>query len=97
MAGGTHAMPTRHPWLGQAFGSHLLYGPGKSRFDDHGLALYERAGFAPADADRAAATVLVFVLGSALGAAAPDSTFDFGLRAVLDGFAATLAHRRDVP
>ncbi|MFD0348497.1 hypothetical protein ACFQ0M_25575 [Kitasatospora aburaviensis] len=31
----------------QAFGSHLFYGPGKARFDDHTLALYERAGFAP--------------------------------------------------
>ncbi|MEV5972595.1 TetR/AcrR family transcriptional regulator C-terminal domain-containing protein [Streptomyces sp. NPDC051921] len=70
MAGSTHAMPTRHPWLGQAFGSHLLYGPGTSRYDDHSLALYERAGFSPADADRAAATVFVLVLGSALGAAA---------------------------
>ncbi|QRX95298.1 TetR/AcrR family transcriptional regulator [Streptomyces noursei] len=70
MAIGTHAMLTRHPWLGQAFGSHLLYGPGKARFDEHSLALYEKAGFAPADADRAAATVLLFVLGSALGPAA---------------------------
>ncbi|MEU4105255.1 TetR/AcrR family transcriptional regulator C-terminal domain-containing protein [Streptomyces tanashiensis] len=70
MAGSMHAMLTRHPWLGQAFGSHLLYGPGKSRHDDHSLALYEKAGFAPADADRAAATVFVYVLGSALGAAA---------------------------
>ncbi|MEU8759713.1 TetR/AcrR family transcriptional regulator C-terminal domain-containing protein [Streptomyces sp. NPDC048659] len=70
MAGSTHAMLTRHPWLGQAFGSHLLYGPGKSRHDDHSLALYEKAGFSPADADRAAATVFVYVLGTALGAAA---------------------------
>ncbi|MEU1231083.1 TetR/AcrR family transcriptional regulator [Streptomyces sp. NPDC005828] len=70
MAGSMHAMLTRHPWLGQAFGSHLLYGPGKSRHDDHSLALYEKAGFSPADADRAAATVFVHVLGSALGGAA---------------------------
>ncbi|MFI8515808.1 TetR/AcrR family transcriptional regulator C-terminal domain-containing protein [Streptomyces sp. NPDC085460] len=70
MAGSMHAMLTRHPWLGQVFGSHLLYGPGKSRHDDHSLALYEKAGFAPEDADRAAATVFVHVLGSALGAAA---------------------------
>ncbi|MFF8506485.1 TetR/AcrR family transcriptional regulator [Streptomyces sp. NPDC015492] len=70
LAGSMHTVLTRHPWLGQAFGSHLLYGPGKSRLDDHTLALYERAGFAPADADRAAATVFVYVLGSALGAAA---------------------------
>jgi AcrR family transcriptional regulator len=70
MATGLHAMLARHPWLGQAFGSHLLYGPGKSRYDDHSLAGYEKAGFAAADADRAAATVLIFVLGSALGPAA---------------------------
>ncbi|CCH31753.1 TetR/AcrR family transcriptional regulator [Actinosynnema sp. NPDC047251] len=70
MAVSVHAMLTRHPWLGQAFGSHLLYGHGKSRHDDHSLALYEKAGFAPADADRAAATVFLFVLGSALGPAA---------------------------
>lgn len=70
MATGLHAMLTRHPWLGQAFGSHLLYGPGKARHDDHGLAVYEKAGFADADADRAAATVFIFVLGCALGPAA---------------------------
>ncbi|MFG3224111.1 TetR/AcrR family transcriptional regulator [Kitasatospora sp. NPDC048194] len=135
MATGMHAMLTRHPWLGQAFGSHLLYGRGKARLDDYALAVYERAGFTGAEADRAAATVFVFVLGSALGpaaqisltrrlgrtgedpdqqladtlarsteialefprlrerigttdyAAAPDSSFEFGLRAILDGFA----------
>ncbi|MGW8762520.1 TetR/AcrR family transcriptional regulator C-terminal domain-containing protein [Streptomyces sp. NPDC055815] len=70
MAGSMHAMLTRHPWLGQAFGSHLLYGPGKSRHDDHSLALYEKAGFSPTDADRAAATVFVHILGSTLGGAA---------------------------
>ncbi|GHI03877.1 TetR family transcriptional regulator [Streptomyces cellostaticus] len=141
-ATGMHTMLLRHPWFGQAFGSHLLYGPGKSRYDDHTLALYERAGFAPADADRAAATVFVFVLGSALGsaaqvsltrrlsrgggdaeqqlaaamaqageiamrfphlrarlgttaatdyAAAPESTFTFGLGSILDGFETLLA------
>ncbi|MFG2025794.1 TetR/AcrR family transcriptional regulator [Streptomyces sp. NPDC048825] len=66
-ATGMHAMLTRHPWLGQAFGSHLLYGPGKARHDDFSLALYEKAGFAAAVADRAAATVFIFVIGSALG------------------------------
>ncbi|MEJ3748067.1 TetR/AcrR family transcriptional regulator [Actinomycetes bacterium KLBMP 9797] len=70
MATGLHAMLTRHPWLGQAFGSHLLHGPGQARYDDHSLAIYEKAGFVAADADRAAATVLIFVLGSALGPAA---------------------------
>ncbi|MEU7305330.1 TetR/AcrR family transcriptional regulator [Streptomyces sp. NPDC007206] len=141
-AGDMHAMLTRHPWLVQAFGSHLLHGPGQARHNDLSLAIYEKAGFAAADADRAAATVFTFVLGSALGpaaqvslnrrlskngadaeklmadamtratetarqfprlrarldttaateyAAAPDSTFEFGLQSLLDGFEARLA------
>jgi AcrR family transcriptional regulator len=69
-ATGSHAMFTRHPWMGQAFGGYLLYGPGKSRHDDHLLAVYEAAGFAPADADRAAAAVFTYVLGNALAPAA---------------------------
>ncbi|WP_327318898.1 TetR/AcrR family transcriptional regulator [Streptomyces sp. NBC_01235] len=69
-AGAMHAMLTRHPWLVQAFGSHLLHGPGQARHNDLSLAIYEKAGFAAADADRAAATVFTFVLGSALGPAA---------------------------
>ncbi|WHT22457.1 TetR/AcrR family transcriptional regulator [Crossiella sp. CA-258035] len=146
MATSLHAMLNRHPWLSQAFGSHLLYGPGKARHDDHCLAVYELAGFDPAEADQAAATVLIFVLGSSLGtaaqvsltrrlsrggkdpeavigetvakaleigrefprlrgrldghsastegyAAAPERTFEFGLAAILDGFAAQLAAR----
>ena len=63
----------RHPWLAQAFGSQLLYGPGKARHDDHGLAIYEAAGFTGEQADQAAVTVLTFVLGHALGAAAEAS------------------------
>lgn len=70
MATDLHAMLVRHPWLGQAFGNHLLYGPGKARHDDHSLAVYEKAGFARADADRAATTVFIFVLGCGLGQAA---------------------------
>ncbi|MEU6234587.1 TetR/AcrR family transcriptional regulator C-terminal domain-containing protein [Kitasatospora sp. NPDC047058] len=65
-----HAMFGRHPWLVQAFGSHLFYGPGKARFDDHSLALYEQAGFSPADADTVAAAVFTYVLGNALADAA---------------------------
>ncbi|MEV6016962.1 MULTISPECIES: TetR/AcrR family transcriptional regulator C-terminal domain-containing protein [unclassified Streptomyces] len=141
-ATGVYAMLTRHPWLVQAFGSHLLYGPGQARHNDFSLAVYEKAGFAPADADRAAAAALAFVLGSTLGpaaqvslnrrlsrsgegaeqlmadamasatetarrfphlrkrldttaateyAGAPDHSFEFGLRALLDGFEARLA------
>jgi AcrR family transcriptional regulator len=70
MATSLHEMLGRHPWLSQAVGTHLMYGPAMARHDDHSLALYEQAGFAPADADRAAATVLIYVLGNALGPAA---------------------------
>ncbi|MEU5099595.1 TetR/AcrR family transcriptional regulator C-terminal domain-containing protein [Streptomyces sp. NPDC020996] len=141
-AGGMHTMLTRHPWLVQAFGSHLLHGPGQARYNDLGLAIYEKAGFTADGADRAAAAVFTFVLGNALGpaaqvslnrrlskngadagqlmadamtratetamqfprlrerldttaaaeyAAAPDSTFEFGLQSLLDGFEARLA------
>ncbi|RKN35174.1 TetR/AcrR family transcriptional regulator [Streptomyces hoynatensis] len=69
-ASGMHAMLTRHPWLVQAFGSHFLYGPGQFGHSDVSLGIYEKAGFAAADADRAAAAVFTFVLGSALGPAA---------------------------
>lgn len=70
MATSVHEMLTRHPWIGQAFGSYLIYGEGKARCDDHGMAIYEHAGFSPDEADRALATVFIFVLGSALGRAA---------------------------
>ena len=140
MATGLHAMLTHHPWLVQAFGSQVLYGPGKARYDDCSLAIYEAAGFTGAQASQAAATVFTFVLGNALGqaaagslarklshdgdadelmrqhlakateiaaqfprlrarlgnaaaadyAAAPEGSFEFGLRAILDGLAARL-------
>jgi AcrR family transcriptional regulator len=139
MATGLHAMLTRHPWLMQAFGSFLVFGPGKARHDDHLLAVYEAAGFSGAQADQAAATVFTFVLGNALGTAAqasltrklgrsggdaqelirehlaqalaiaaqfprlgarldaatdygsaPEGSFEFGLRAILDGLEARL-------
>jgi AcrR family transcriptional regulator len=70
MASELHSMVSRHPWLLQAFGSYVLYGPGKARYDDHSLAIYEDAGFRSQDADRAATTVFTFVLGNALGPAA---------------------------
>jgi AcrR family transcriptional regulator len=141
MATDLHEMLTRHPWLVQAFGSVLVFGPGKARHDDHGLAVFEAAGFTGAGADRALATVFTFVLGNALGpaaaasftrklgrdggdagalmrdsmakareiaerfprlrarldtaaaryAAAPESTFEFGLHAILDGLEASLS------
>src|SRR5256885_7287257 len=37
MATGLHAMLTHHPWLVQAFGTYMVYGPGKARYDDHSL------------------------------------------------------------
>jgi AcrR family transcriptional regulator len=70
MATDLHAMLVRHLWLLQAFGSFPLFGPGKSRYDDHSLAVYEAAGFAGVRIDQAYATVFTFVLGSALGPAA---------------------------
>jgi AcrR family transcriptional regulator len=70
MATDLHAMLTRHTWLVLAFGSHLFYGAGKARYDDHHLAVYEMAGFVGAEADWATATVFIFVLGNALGESA---------------------------
>jgi AcrR family transcriptional regulator len=70
MATDLYQMLTRHTWLVAAFGSHLFYGAGKARHDDHGLAVYEMAGFVGEEADRAAAIVFMFVLGSALGESA---------------------------
>ena len=70
MATGLHAMFSRHPWLVQAFGSHVFYGPGKARHDDHLLAVLEEAGFAGEQADRAAAAVVTYVLGNVLGVSA---------------------------
>ncbi len=68
-----YAMLGRHPWLLQAFGSFLTYGPGKARHDDHNLAIYEAAGFVGTQADQAATTVFTFVLGNALGPTAAAS------------------------
>ncbi len=73
MATYLYAMLTRHPWLLQAFGSLLLYSPGKARHDDHNLAIYEAAGFTDAEAAQGATTVFTFVLGNALGPAATAS------------------------
>ncbi|MCU7827234.1 TetR/AcrR family transcriptional regulator [Kitasatospora sp. DSM 101779] len=94
-----HEMFERHPWLVQAFGSYLFYGRGKARYDDHCLALYERAGFAPADADRIAASVFTYVLGNGLGLAA---TVSLNRRLSRDGqdpqelIAATMAKAAEV-
>jgi len=73
MATDLRAMLTRHPWLVQAFGSYVVYGPGKARHDDHSLALFEAAGFTGAQVDQATTALFTFVLGNALGAAAAGS------------------------
>jgi AcrR family transcriptional regulator len=73
MATDLYAMLIHHPWLLQAFGSFLIFGPGKARHDDHNLAIYESAGFTGVQADQAAATVFTFVLGNALGPTAAAS------------------------
>jgi AcrR family transcriptional regulator len=65
LARGAYAMVSRHFWLVPAMSTHLIYGPGKARYDDCCLAVYVSAGFDGAEADRAAATVLMFVLGAA--------------------------------
>lgn len=73
MATDLYAVLTRHSWLVLAFGSQLMFGPGKARHDDHSLGIYEAAGFLGADADQAAAAVFTYVLGNALGPAATTS------------------------
>jgi AcrR family transcriptional regulator len=73
MAVGLYEMLSRHPWLMQAFGTFLIVGPGKARRDDHGLAIFEAAGFRSDQADQAAAIVFSYVLGNALGPAADAS------------------------
>ncbi|GLW08082.1 hypothetical protein Misp01_32120 [Microtetraspora sp. NBRC 13810] len=70
LAHGAHAMISRHYWLLPAMSTHLVYGSGKARYDDHCLAVYEAAGFTGPEADQAAATVLMFVIGAAQGEAA---------------------------
>ena len=47
-----YALVIRHPWLMQAFGSYVMYGPGKARHDDHSVAVFERAGFTGIDVDQ---------------------------------------------
>jgi AcrR family transcriptional regulator len=70
MATELRAMLGRHPWLMQVFGSFVIYGSGKARYDDHSFAIYEAAGFSGHAAEQAATAVLTLVLGHALGEAA---------------------------
>jgi AcrR family transcriptional regulator len=73
MATELHAMLNRHHWLVQAFGSYMVFGPGKARHDDRALAVFEAAGCTEAQADQATASIFTFVLGNAVGPAAADS------------------------
>lgn len=79
MARDTHAMLLRHLWLVPAMSTHVIYGPGKARHDDHTLAVWEAAGFRGADVDHAATAVLTFVVGAAL-AVASDAAWRARLR-----------------
>jgi AcrR family transcriptional regulator len=67
MATSMYAMTARHTWLVMAFASQPVHGPNKARHDEHTLGVFEKAGFAAAEADRAAAAVFTYVLGHALG------------------------------
>ncbi|RJL32160.1 TetR/AcrR family transcriptional regulator [Bailinhaonella thermotolerans] len=70
IAHGTYETIARHFWLLPAMSTHIIYGPGKARYDDHSLAIYESAGFTGHHADHAAAAVLMYVIGAAQGEAA---------------------------
>ncbi len=82
MARELHDMLIRHPWLMQAFGTVLLFGPGKARHDEHSLAVYEAAGFTGLQVDQAAASVFTYVLGNALG---PSAAASLGRKVDRDG------------
>ncbi|MGN9837270.1 TetR/AcrR family transcriptional regulator [Nonomuraea sp. H19] len=69
MARNLHAMVLRHPWLVTAMSTHLIYGPGKARHDNHLIGVYEAAGFSGRRVDWAMNAVFVFALGQALGEA----------------------------
>lgn len=68
-----YAVRGRHPWLLPAMSSHVIFGPGKARFDDHNYAIYETAGFAGVELDRAITTVVMFVIGTAVTESAIDA------------------------
>src|SRR5262249_19685570 len=67
LAEGAHTMIIRHFWMVPAMSTHLIYGPGKARYDDYCLAVYEGAGFSEREADRVAASVVWCVIGAAQG------------------------------
>lgn len=70
MAHDLYGMILRHPWLVPAMSTHILYGSGKARHDNHLLAVFESAGFTGRAVAQAVHVVFTFVLGTALGASA---------------------------
>jgi hypothetical protein len=62
----TLELTRRHPWLLSAVSTHLVYGPGMARFQDHTYAIYETAGFRGWELDWAANAVFTFATGTAL-------------------------------
>jgi AcrR family transcriptional regulator len=70
MANDTYGMLTRHLWLVSAMSTVTVYGPGKARYDDHCIAVFNAAGFTGMDIDRAMNAVFTYVLGNAVGSAA---------------------------
>lgn len=73
MATGLYAMLSRHTWVVQAFGSVLVYGPGKARHDDHAIGVFEAGGFAGEEINQAITAVFTYVIGNSLGPAATAS------------------------
>ena len=59
MATGLHDMLVRHLWLVRAFGSHMVYGPGKARHDNHCFAIYEAAGLPEETVNRRQTSVFI--------------------------------------
>jgi len=68
----TRTMILRHPWvatlLGQVGLAHL--GPNVIRLNDRMLAVFEKAGFEPVEADQALGTLMAYVIGMGVSEAA---------------------------
>lgn len=67
LAHNAYDMLVRHHWLVSAASTHLVYGPGMARFQEHNYAIYEAAGFTGADLDWAYNTMFNFLFGAAHG------------------------------
>ncbi|MDS0140314.1 MULTISPECIES: TetR/AcrR family transcriptional regulator [unclassified Amycolatopsis] len=71
-AASTRAALLRHAWIASVLGqTGLAYlGPNVMRLNERMLALFETAGFRPAEADRALGAVMAYVIGTATTEAA---------------------------